>query len=97
MESLCGLLGFLLLATGLPLQAAKRESRPLWALTLVDPKDGPGPLTGVWGSADRVCSKCWDCVLCLGLMESKSHEATGNSFRSGQIVAGWGEQPVPPK
>jgi hypothetical protein len=95
MESLCGVLGFLLLAAGLPLQAAKRESRPLWALTLVDPNDGPGPLTGVWGSADRVCSKCWECVLCLGLTESKSHEAPGSFFHSGQIEAGRGGQPVP--
>lgn len=49
MESLCGVLGFLLLTAGLPLQAAKRESRPLWALTLVNPNDEPGPSTGVGG------------------------------------------------
>lgn len=94
MESLCGVLVFLLLAAGLPLQAAKRESRPLWALTLIDPNDGLGPLTGVWGSAGRVCSECWGCVLCLGLMESKSHAATGSFFRSVQIMAGRGGQPV---
>lgn len=54
MESLCRVLGFLLLAAGLPLQAAKRESRPLWALTLVDPNDGLRPSSGVRRSADRV-------------------------------------------
>lgn len=95
MESLCGVLGFLLLVAGLPLQAAKRESRPLWALTFTDPKNGQGPLTGVWESADRVFYKCWDCVLCLGLMESKSHEDPGSFFHSGQIEAERGGQPVP--
>lgn len=95
MESLCGVLGFLLLVAGLPLQTAKRESRPLWALTFVDPKDGQGPLTGVWESADRVFYKCWDCVLCLGLMGSKSHEDSGSFFHFGQIEAERGGHPVP--
>lgn len=44
MESLFGVLGFLLLASGLPLQDAKRESRPLRAFALAGTSDGSGAL-----------------------------------------------------
>lgn len=44
MENLLGVLGFLLLASGLPLQEAKRESGPLWTFAFAGPRGAPRAL-----------------------------------------------------